>query len=78
MILLGGSGLWNLLRYGLALATGRLSQLSDVRIVPGREVRIEGADRGAVRAPVQVDGDIGARLPVTVSIHPIPVTVLAP
>lgn len=32
-----GGGIWNLLRYGVAMLRGRLADLSDVTIVPARE-----------------------------------------
>jgi diacylglycerol kinase (ATP) len=63
------------LRYGLALVLGRLGRLPDFRIVRGTEVRIEhfggGPDRpsGAEcrpAEPVQLDGDIGCCLPLTI------------
>ncbi len=66
VLLLSGAGAWNALRYGAALALGRLPLLADVRIVAGSRVRIEGVDG----APVQADGDVVARLPVEIEVAP--------
>jgi YegS/Rv2252/BmrU family lipid kinase len=57
------SGPWNVIRYAVALALGRLNRLADFRIVRGREVVVEGS-RGE---PVQCDGDIAAALPLHAS-----------
>lgn len=57
-------GWFNVMRYGLALVTGRLPHLSDVRIVPGRHVVIHGGEG----SPVQADGDILTRLPAHIEI----------
>lgn len=61
----------DILRHYLAMLTGRLPRARGVAIVAAREAIIAGADGG----PVQADGDIGARLPVTLTIaeRPIPV-----
>lgn len=59
-------GRLSVLRYGAALVTGRLPRLPDVRLIAGREIAIEGpAD-----APLQGDGDIIGRLPVTIKALP--------
>ena len=68
------TGPFAVLRYGLALVRGRLERLADFRIVRGAEVAIEilgessGESSGDHQGiePVQVDGDIGAQLPLTV------------
>ncbi|HVO16865.1 MAG TPA: diacylglycerol kinase family protein [Alphaproteobacteria bacterium] len=57
--LLERPGRWNLLRYGLALGTGQLSRLRDVRIVPAEIVRVT-APAGE---PIQADGDIVGETP---------------
>lgn len=62
------------LRYALALGMGRLHKLRDVKLVRGRDIRIDGP----VGAPVQGDGDIIAALPATLSIVANPITVLYP
>lgn len=72
--LFGRGGRWNILRYGLALAFGRLSRLADVRVVPGRSVIIEGPEGD----PVQGDGDIIAQLPVHIEIAPTPLALIVP
>ena len=62
------------LRYALALGMGRLHKLRDVKLVRGRDIRIDGP----VGSPVQGDGDIIATLPATLSIVATPITVLYP
>jgi diacylglycerol kinase family enzyme len=52
------------LRHYLAMLTGRLPRASGVAIEVARTVTITGEDG----APVQADGDIAARLPVTLAI----------
>ncbi len=59
-------GPWNALRYAAALGRGRLSRLPDVRILAARKVTIAGPTDD----PVQGDGDIIARLPVTIELLP--------
>lgn len=61
-------------RYGLALATGRLSRLPDVTIVRGREVQVTCAEEG----PVQCDGDSACTLPLTVTVADQPLQMLVP
>lgn len=62
------------LRYAVALGMGRLHKLRDVKLVRGRDIRIEGP----AGSPVQGDGDIIAALPATLSVLPDPITVLYP
>lgn len=64
MVLLPQGGLLALLRYGLALATGRLWRLPDVRVIAGSTVAIDGP-RGS---PVQADGDLVSVLPVRLAV----------
>jgi YegS/Rv2252/BmrU family lipid kinase len=54
------------LRYGLALLRGRLERLADFRIVRGTEVSIESSGSPQQVEPVQIDGDIGGHLPLTI------------
>lgn len=54
------SGPLAVVRYGLAMAMGRLHRLKDVRIVRGRCVRVEGA----TTEPVQCDGEVAGHLPL--------------
>ena len=68
------SGRWAALRSLMALAAGRIDRLGDVEITKTRSVRLSGpAD-----APVQIDGDILGRLPVTLRIAPEPVMLVHP
>ncbi len=62
------------LRYAIALGMGRLHKLSDVKLLRGRDIRIDGP----AGSPVQGDGDIIATLPATLSIVSNPITVLYP
>jgi YegS/Rv2252/BmrU family lipid kinase len=63
VVMLERGGIGAVLRYGVALLAGRLPYLSDVRVVTGRQVRIEGPDG----APVQGDGDTIASLIVDIA-----------
>jgi len=64
IVLFKRSGPWNAIRYALALGLGRLASLSDVEIMTAQELTIEGPPGD----PVQADGDIVARLPVSLSL----------
>ncbi len=68
------SGRWATLRYAAALAAGRLPRLGDYRVVPATHVTVTGPDGD----PVQVDGDIAAELPLTVSVAPHRLRVIVP
>jgi YegS/Rv2252/BmrU family lipid kinase len=57
--LLERPGRWNVLRYGVALGTGQLSRLSDVRVIPAEAVRVTGP----AGEPIQADGDIVGETP---------------
>lgn len=59
------SGRLSVLRYGLALLLGRLDRLPDVRVVSATTIAIEGGDG----EPVQGDGDVVARLPLTAGLN---------
>ena len=65
--LLERGGPWQALRYGFGLVSGRLPRMAGVRIVPGRNVRIEapgtapGPNFGC--EPIQCDGDLAGCLP---------------
>lgn len=72
-------GAWNALRYALALGRGRLDRLAnakghDVEIVTGRRLTIEGPDGD----PLQGDGDVIARLPVTLTVVPQALALVVP
>ena len=59
-----GGGVWNLLRYGIALSFGSMRRLSDVSIIPAREVTF-----GMIPAvPVQTDGESLGLTPARVAI----------
>ena len=67
-------GRWNVLRYSVALALGRLSKLSSVRILRGRHIVIDGPPG----SPVQADGELVAELPVTIELSPQRLSLLFP
>jgi diacylglycerol kinase (ATP) len=67
-------GRWRTIRYALALASGRLPYLPDIEILVGRHVTIEGP----AGDPVQGDGDIIARLPVTIALSPVTLELMRP
>ncbi len=74
VVLMQGRGWINIARYGIALILGKISTLSDVLIVPGRDVEVDGI-KGR---PVQADGDIIATLPAHISVDPEPVRLIFP
>lgn len=74
VVLFGSTGSFAAARYGLALVTGRLPLQSDIRILTGRRVAIEGPQGD----PVQGDGDIIARLPVTIELSAHPIALVMP
>jgi YegS/Rv2252/BmrU family lipid kinase len=55
-----------LLLYALALPLGLVPRLKSIRLLPAREVAIEGPEGD----PVQGDGDVIAHLPVTIQLAP--------
>jgi diacylglycerol kinase (ATP) len=74
VVLMPGRGWFHTARYGVALMLGRISRLHDVKLVAGREVRVEGM----VGKPVQADGDIVAHLPAHIAVDPEPVRLVFP
>ena len=64
----------NVARYAAALMAGRLGALSDVEIITARTVEIEGPPG----APVQIDGDIHACLPLTIDLAPETIELIVP
>ena len=74
VVLMQGHGWFNTARYGVALMLGMIFRLSDVRVVPGRDVTVTGV----AGRPVQADGDIIAHLPVRISIDPETVKLVFP
>ena len=67
-------GPFNVLRYAAALTLGRLPELPDMTIVEGRDVLIEGPQD----EPVQGDGDLIARLPLSVGLLPGGLRIIMP
>jgi YegS/Rv2252/BmrU family lipid kinase len=65
---------FDIARYGLALALGRLSHQSDVRVLPAQRVRVDGP----VGYKVQGDGDIIASLPVEIVAADSPIELVVP
>ena len=64
-VLLGlGHGRWNLMRYGIAYARGRIPYLPDVLIKPTRRVRV----LSPAGYPVQLDGDNRAQVPLDITL----------
>lgn len=61
-ILMKSSGLFASIKYGIALALGRLPGLADVEVLSGSRISIDGP----VTEPVQIDGDVLEHLPVTI------------
>lgn len=74
VVLMPGGGWLDIARYGVALLLGRIGDLGDVTLVPGREIVV----RGLNGRPVQADGDIIAALPVHIRIVPEPVRLVFP
>lgn len=74
VVLMNGRGWLSVLRYGIALALGRLTAWRDVQLVSGREVIVRGADG----QPVQADGDIIATLPLRIALDPDPIRLVYP
>ena len=67
-------GRWNLLRYGIAFAMGRIPQVPDKITRAVREVKI----LRPAGYPVQIDGDGYGTVPVTFSIAPARIKLLVP
>lgn len=68
------TGLWNVVRYAWGLWSGRLHRFSDVEIVAGREILLDGKPGD----PVQADGDLIGELPVPVRVAERRLTLLYP
>ncbi len=67
-------GVFRTIRYAIALGMGNLAKLPDIEIVVGQRVVIDGPPRD----PVQGDGDIIARLPVTIELSPVSLELMRP
>lgn len=74
VVLMTGNRWFDTARYGAALVLGKISRLSDVKIIPAREIVVNGVEG----RPVQADGDIIARLPATISVDPEPLRLIFP
>lgn len=72
--LLTRPGALNVFRYAGALLAGTLGRLADVEIVTATTVRLDGP----AGLPVQIDGDIRARLPVTIDAAPETIELIVP
>ena len=81
LVLFRSGGPLAVLRFGLALITGRIARCRDVTLVPAADALISRAT-GTVSAqlaePVQGDGDIIARLPLRLGVRPAALQLLAP
>lgn len=62
-----------MLRYLAAVVMGRLGCQCDVRVLPAARIELYGPPG----APVQVDGDIRARLPLSVQLAATPLNIIA-
>lgn len=60
-------------RYMAAVVTGMLARQCDVRVETAERIEIDGP----VGAPVQVDGDVRMRLPVTIGLAAEPIGIIA-
>lgn len=80
LVLFQRSGPLAVLRFGLDLLLGRIARSRGVRLVECEtaEVRHAPQELGGGPEPVQGDGDVIARLPLTLSIRPTPLAILAP
>jgi diacylglycerol kinase (ATP) len=76
--LLPGGGPWHVLRYGIAMLTGALPRLADLRVESGTAMRIETVGGQPSNLPVQGDGDIVARLPIEIGIADRTIDLIVP
>ena len=74
VVMMKSYGVLSALRYGMALALGRLHRLGDVTVVAGLNITIDGPNDD----PVQIDGDIVTRLPLTISLDSKAIPFLVP
>ncbi|SEH47118.1 diacylglycerol/lipid kinase family protein [Magnetospirillum fulvum] len=72
--ILPAAGVAGMLRYGIALPLGKLTELPEVQVIKAKSIVITGP-RGA---PVQGDGDIVARLPAEIAIADETVDLICP
>ena len=74
VVLMQGNRWFDIARYGIALLLGQIGRLPDVRVIPAREIVVNGVEG----RPVQADGDIIARLPATITVDPEPLSLIFP
>lgn len=74
VVLLTRKGYWNVMRYGAALALGKLGRLGDVRVIAAREVEI----LEPVGGPLQADGDAFGHLPRHIRVSPETLNLIYP
>ncbi|MEM7172136.1 MAG: diacylglycerol kinase family protein [Pseudomonadota bacterium] len=72
--LLAADGLWDRLKFAVALPLGLVPKLGSVRVLSGREVLIKGTPG----EPLQADGDIAAQLPVRLIARPGAIKLIVP
>lgn len=71
-VLMERPGRWNVLRYGAAIALGRLDRAAGVRVIEARSIRIDGP----AGETVQADGDVAGGLPLTITVAERPLLLL--
>lgn len=74
VVLFESGGRWNALRYVLAMLTGRLARLRDVRVIATRALTVDGPPG----EPVQADGDVVAVLPAQFTVDPATLPLVQP
>ncbi|MDF1747355.1 MAG: diacylglycerol kinase family lipid kinase [Alphaproteobacteria bacterium] len=74
VVLLTGTSRWALVRYGIALLTNRVANLSDATILTARHVRLDGP----VGEPIQSDGDLIGHAPMEITLGSRPLRILVP
>ncbi|MBF0562954.1 MAG: diacylglycerol kinase family lipid kinase [Alphaproteobacteria bacterium] len=74
VVMMQRGGLLAMVRYGWALATGRLAQLPDVEVVSGSAVSIDGL----AGVPVQADGDLVGQVPLDIVVSDRTIDLLVP
>ena len=65
-------GRFHTIAYALALARGQLHRSAHVEVIRGRKITIEGP----AGDPVQGDGDLIGRLPVTIELSPVSISLM--
>ncbi|MGY8959846.1 MAG: diacylglycerol/lipid kinase family protein [Alphaproteobacteria bacterium] len=84
VVIFKSHGILAALRYGLAVAMGRLHRLSDVEIltladIQGADIQITNIQiNGPENDPVQIDGDTGTAVPLSIALADREVSILVP